>query len=175
MAGGIVGGLGFLLGGLAVFFLTKQRNRRRTRSKLDQPLLAKSQGATSMEMNSSTTKPLEFNSSSAEPAGSVTRSPPVCSATPSATVSSAANFSSSGTLIISEHAVNEIPYAQIATITNDCAEILGQGGFATVYKGTFYRQEVAVKVDKKMTAEMEAYAAKQFVAEIHTLYKVSRL
>jgi hypothetical protein len=29
--------------------------------------------------------------------------------------------------------------------------------------------------EAKMTAEMEAYAAKQFVAEIHTLYKVSRL
>ena len=57
-------------------------------------------------------------------------------------------------------------------ITSNFKEVLGEGSFATVYKGTLYRQEVAVKVDKEVTDPQDRrYIREQFEAEVHTLYK----
>jgi LPXTG-motif cell wall-anchored protein len=152
IAGGIIGAL--LLGGL-IFFVFKRRKQQEGNthsmmlaSKLDEPLLTNNQGGVEMQIGSATPSGANF-----------------------AAVSSSTSPTDVRNEIAECHAVNELPFAQIATITNNKAQILGEGGFATVYKGVFYRQDVAVKIDKEMNEDMQKYTAQQFVAEIHTLYK----
>jgi serine/threonine protein kinase len=79
---------------------------------------------------------------------------------------------SSDLAIHATHDANEIPYSQITVFTNEFAEVLGKGAFATVFKGVMYRQEVAVKVDHEVKDEkMRKFIKQQFVDEINTLYK----
>jgi hypothetical protein len=132
----IVGGIfGALALGALVFFVYKRQNEPKETNhsmlseRLDQPLLAENQGAMEMKIDLGSSGNFARDSSNAP--GSI-----------SAAGSSAGAIKSA----IGEHASNEIAYTQIATITNNCAEILGKGGFATVYRGIFYRQVSRLQV-----------------------------